>query len=312
MDPDVSVIIPTRNRRDLLAEAVASVAAQTFTDWELIVVDDASDDGTAAWLATIHDDRLRTVTMPRNAERSVARTAGLAEARGRWVLYLDDDDLLEPHALATLHHAVRRHPDAVAAVGCVRAVGAARGRRGVRPLWPSRVEDGWLHLIAGWTPQIGAVLTARHVLDDIGEWRAYPLQQDVDYWLRVTYRGTVVVTPRVVHGYRQHHDQVRATPEGAYEEGRHLRETFIAELPPQDQQRAAAAMASWEAHREAVLAGRAHRPLHAALCAVRAARLAPWLLRSPIGVPRLVRPVLRSLAARPLRRTRRRSPRPSG
>jgi glycosyltransferase involved in cell wall biosynthesis len=103
-DPAISVILPTRGRPELLPRAVASVFAQTEPDFELIVVDDnppqARDltrQALAPWSA---DPRLRVIghEHPRNA--AAARNAGLAEARGRWVTYLDDDDAYRPAKLA--------------------------------------------------------------------------------------------------------------------------------------------------------------------------------------------------------------------
>lgn len=113
--PRVSVVIATRNRRQLLSEAVGSVLSQTLPDLELIVVDDASTDDTASWLAGIDDDRVKKVTLASHRERSAARNAGLAQARGRFVLFLDDDDLLVPTALETLHAAAERAGVALAA-----------------------------------------------------------------------------------------------------------------------------------------------------------------------------------------------------
>ena len=104
--PAVSVVIATRNRRGLLSEAIATVVDQTLSDWELIVVDDASEDDTAELLASIDDSRVRSLRQPAHGERSKARNLGLAEARGEFVMFLDDDDLLRPAALASLSAAL--------------------------------------------------------------------------------------------------------------------------------------------------------------------------------------------------------------
>src|SRR5437879_843479 len=113
-EPVVTVVIPTRNRLPLLQESVANVRAQTFTDWELIVVDDASEDGTWSWLSSLADSRIRVIRLARHSERSAARNRGLVEARGEFVLFLDDDDRLYPRALERLADALARHSDAVA------------------------------------------------------------------------------------------------------------------------------------------------------------------------------------------------------
>lgn len=96
--PLVSVIIPTWNRCALLAEAVASVRAQTFTGYELIVVDDGSDDGTAECFGG--DPALQYIRLDRRSFPSAARNRGVAASRGRYVAFLDSDDLWVPEKLA--------------------------------------------------------------------------------------------------------------------------------------------------------------------------------------------------------------------
>ncbi|MEO0680772.1 MAG: glycosyltransferase family 2 protein, partial [Pseudomonadota bacterium] len=95
-EPSVSIILPCRGRGALLARAIASVQAQTFTDWELIVVDDASDPP----LPRPGDPRTRLLRLPRNLGPAGAREAGLAEARGAWAAFLDSDDEWRPEKLA--------------------------------------------------------------------------------------------------------------------------------------------------------------------------------------------------------------------
>lgn len=96
--PTVSIILPTYNRADTIARAVRSVQAQTFQDWELLVVDDGSQDGTGDLLSGLGDDRIRVMHQA-NAGTYVARNAGLAASRGRLLTFLDSDDAWRPHFL---------------------------------------------------------------------------------------------------------------------------------------------------------------------------------------------------------------------
>src|SRR5688500_17684329 len=98
----ISVVIPTHDRLALLSEAVQSVLVQTTSDWELIVIDDHSIDGTAEWVKSTSDERVRVVQLEEHSERSRARNIGLSRAQGDHVLFLDDDDLLLPRALEYL------------------------------------------------------------------------------------------------------------------------------------------------------------------------------------------------------------------
>jgi glycosyltransferase involved in cell wall biosynthesis len=98
--PDISVVLATYDRRHSLPRAIASVLAQDCVRFELIVVDDASRDGTADYLATLCDPRIRTITAERNSGPSAARNLGLSAARADIVAFLDSDDAYLPHRLA--------------------------------------------------------------------------------------------------------------------------------------------------------------------------------------------------------------------
>jgi glycosyltransferase involved in cell wall biosynthesis len=98
--PAVSVIIPTFNRRPWICATVRSVLAQTFQDFELIVVDDGSSDGTAEMLAAGFGDRIRIERLPSNVGRSAARNVGSALATAPLVAFLDSDDLWLPAKLS--------------------------------------------------------------------------------------------------------------------------------------------------------------------------------------------------------------------
>jgi glycosyltransferase involved in cell wall biosynthesis len=98
--PLVTVVLPVRNRPEAVRAAVASVVAQTYGGWELVVVDDGSDDATPAVLAGLAaaDPRVRVVTLPPSGV-CAARNAGIAAGRAPWVAFLDSDNTWVPHFL---------------------------------------------------------------------------------------------------------------------------------------------------------------------------------------------------------------------
>jgi glycosyltransferase involved in cell wall biosynthesis len=98
MNPKVSVVIPTYNRADKVRKGVESVLAQSFTDLEVIVVDDGSSDETGKILQQVFGDRIRYYFQA-NQGVSVARNKGIEEARGEWIAFLDSDDLWEKEKL---------------------------------------------------------------------------------------------------------------------------------------------------------------------------------------------------------------------
>lgn len=111
----VSVITIFYNAERFLAEAIASVRGQTFADWELILVDDGSADGSPhiARQAAAEDTRLKVVNHPNGENRgmSASRNRGLAEARGEFIAFLDADDVWVPHKLAEQIEILDAHPE---------------------------------------------------------------------------------------------------------------------------------------------------------------------------------------------------------
>ncbi len=109
--PLVSVGIPTYNRLPYLREAIASVREQTHPSWELFVVDDGSEDGTAEFVLGIRDDRVHLVRLLHSGNIARLRNRGVQEARGEYVAFLDSDDLWEPRKLEAQLAALRATPE---------------------------------------------------------------------------------------------------------------------------------------------------------------------------------------------------------
>lgn len=141
VDRRVSVVVPTRNRMGLLARALASVAAQVEVEVEAVVVDDGSDDGTAAFVRSLTTPRVQLLHNEAPVGVARARNQGLVVATSPWVAFLDDDDLWAPERLSGQLDALERAPAAGwAASGAVvvddalRVIGAQRPPRdGVLP-----------------------------------------------------------------------------------------------------------------------------------------------------------------------------------
>ncbi len=107
--PTVSVITPVYNGERYLRAALDSLLAQTYPDWELVIVDDGSTDGTPDILASYSDRRIVKLRQPNSGE-AAARNAGLANAHGEYIAFLDADDLYLPTALADFTAFMDTHP----------------------------------------------------------------------------------------------------------------------------------------------------------------------------------------------------------
>lgn len=95
----VSIITPSYNTAKFINQTIDCVLAQTYTNWEMIIVDDCSTDDTDAVVASYTDPRIRYLKNEKNSGAAVSRNRALAEAKGKWIAFLDSDDLWEPTKL---------------------------------------------------------------------------------------------------------------------------------------------------------------------------------------------------------------------
>jgi len=203
--PRVTVIVPTYNRAGYLAEAIGSVLAQTFDDFEVVVVDDGSTDGTAALVGAFDDARVRYLYQDHRGI-SAAMNAGVRSARGDYVARLDSDDRWLPHMLAALVPVLDARP----AVGVVYGRGQAMDREGrlishVQGM-PERFPGDALRSLAydDCTCNI-ALLVRRACFDRVGLYdETLPANEDWDMWLRVARHYGLAFVDQVLACIRWH------------------------------------------------------------------------------------------------------------
>jgi len=211
--PLVSVIIPTYNRADLVRRAVDSVLAQTFSDFELIVVDDGSTDRTQEVLAAV-DDRLVLITQPR-AGVGAARNRGLRAARSPLIAFLDSDDYWRPEKLAVQVGFFEENPEIM--ICQTEEVWYRRGFR-VNPRTKHRKPSGDVFLPSLKLCLISpsAVMMRRALFDQVGRFdESLPACEDYDLWLRVAAEYPVYLVDRpLVVKTGGHPDQLSRTVTG--------------------------------------------------------------------------------------------------
>lgn len=99
VDSLVSIIMPSWNTAKFIAESIQSVINQTYTNWELLIVDDCSTDTTDEVVTSFHDDRIRYFKNDKNSGAALTRNRAMREAKGEWIAFLDSDDLWKPTKL---------------------------------------------------------------------------------------------------------------------------------------------------------------------------------------------------------------------
>lgn len=225
----VSVVVPFRDAGRYLSEAIASVQSQGWSDWEMLLVDDGSTDGSAdiAAAAAVGDPRLRLLRRPSDAGPSAAaaRNLGIREARGDFVAFLDADDVFQPDNLESRLRGFEAHPQVMVVYGPTRWWHPGAERRD----WTEgmRREAGRVHrppellnrvvlLQLGHVPCTCGVMVRRRALDLTGGFdEAFHLYEDQTLWVKLFLRYAVYVTPVVGARYRQHPDSATARSEAA-------------------------------------------------------------------------------------------------
>lgn len=203
-EPRVSVVMPTHNRAAFVGRAVASVLRQTESDFELIIVDDASTDGTGECLASLarQDERIRVLTNTASKGGGGARNVGIEASRGQWVAFLDDDDEWVPGKLEIQLAKLATSPAAVAC-SCGYEQHFSSGASKVVRL-PQQVTLTQL-LCGSVLGGASMCVCARTVLQAIGGFDAsFRSGQDWDLWVRLRQQGPIAVCDEPLVRYKAH------------------------------------------------------------------------------------------------------------
>jgi glycosyltransferase involved in cell wall biosynthesis len=195
--PAVSIVLPTYNRPAYLCEAVASVFAQSYDDWELIIADDGSSEETRAWLRGIDDPRVSVLWLPHSGVPSISRNAAIRQARGRFIAFLDSDDLWVPAKLARQVEALLASPGcdwSYTAVDLIHPDGEPVDRSGFAP-WLPHAGDITEHILKiEAIIAIDSVMVDRHLLMEVGGFdEEQRFGEDYDLYMRLAMRSPVHV-----------------------------------------------------------------------------------------------------------------------
>lgn len=205
--PVISVVLPVYNAGRYLAQAVESVLAQTFRDFELIAVDDGSTDNSRALLETFarRDPRVRVISRP-NTGIVGALNDGLAAARGRYIARMDGDDVADPERFARQAAALDAAPDCVALGSAVRFIDPeGRPLKIYRPPAGHNAIRDELSWGNGGALVHPAVVFRRDALEACGGYRQeFIFIEDLDLYVRLLRFGRLANLPDVLLSYRQH------------------------------------------------------------------------------------------------------------
>lgn len=215
--PKISVCIPCRNHGGFLKAALDSVLGQTEQDFEVIVWDDASRDAMATVMASFEDSRIRSFRSERRRGVASSRNACLEKARGRYIAWLDADDVYLPGMLAAQSAVLDENPRVGLVHGAFELIDAqGRSLRAwAPPFGASRIEDGeeaFAELVLSNYIVAPTVLVRRACHDRVGPYspRIGPSSTDWEMWLRIALHADLAFNHEVVARYRLHGESITA------------------------------------------------------------------------------------------------------
>ena len=200
--PAISVIIPIYNGEKTIKQTIESVLNQTFADFELIAIDDGSQDGTLDIVSQIQDSRIKVFSYP-NAGVNVSRNRGFKHASGEFISFLDDDDLWTPDKLEAQYKALQNHPKAGVAISWTDWIdesGNIIGRGG----YVSWEGDALARMLLNDFVESGSnALIRKQAFIEVGGFdESLTHAEDWDMWLRLAARYHYTTVPKVQILYR--------------------------------------------------------------------------------------------------------------
>lgn len=203
----ISVVIPLYNKQDSIVATLQSVLVQTYTDYEVVIVNDGSTDNSAQVVKEfISSSRLSPLTFrlieQANGGVSAARNTGIIEAKGEYVAFLDGDDLWDEKYLETLHKLICDYPDAIIyGLGCAKMISNSLPQSKIVTDNRGYQDDIWNNYVEFWT---GSTCCRKEELLNIGMFDTRMTHgEDLDVWWRLILLGKCAYDYSILAYYRQ-------------------------------------------------------------------------------------------------------------
>ncbi len=203
----VSVITPAYNAQDFIGQTIESVINQTYPHWEMLIVDDGSTDGTRGEVQKYLNDNRIKYLYQENQERSAARNNGIRHSSGKYVAFLDADDLWLPDKLRVQVEYLEKHPDVGLCFTGKKCIDGGGRSVDVHSFVPVVAKDQLYHLMTGNFISILTVMVPRFVFDKVGLFdETLPVfgAEDWDMWLRIVWRYPIHFINQPLALYRVH------------------------------------------------------------------------------------------------------------
>ena len=212
ISPLISVVIPTYNRAELIGKAIQSILDQSYKDWELIIVDNYSDDNTKEIIRAFNDDRIILLSTPRTGSVAVSRNLGVSHSSGEWIAFLDSDDWWFPRKLEFVSEIIQQGPDLIyhdLQIVSLDGLPIKRRRTKSRRLKSPIYFD---LLLEGNDIPLSSVVLRKSVFTFVNGMNESPnflAIEDYDAWLRIAQvTEKFIHVPKILGAYRLHEGNI--------------------------------------------------------------------------------------------------------
>ena len=204
VSPRVSIVLPTYNGEKFINESINSIIAQSFTDWELIIVNDCSTDKTPEIIAKFakQDSRIKIITNKTNKKLPGALNVGFDAAVGEYFTWTSDDNIARPNWLETLVDTLDANPDVamvVADMDYIDENGNYVTTASLRYSYRNSIQLAYICNVGA------AFMYRKSIADKVGKYDESTFcAEDYDYWCRIALNGNIKYIPDNIYQYRKH------------------------------------------------------------------------------------------------------------
>lgn len=182
--PFFSIILPSYNRASFLHRSIGSVLNQTFTDFELLIIDDASTDNTKEIVESFNDTRIRYFKNEKNLERSASRNKGIEYSLGKYICFIDSDDAFKSHHLETMHEFIVSKDEPIAFI-FTNSVTITDGTVKEIVSFPKENENPVEWILKTQQPPILTIAIHKEILIDNRFKENFTINEDIHLWARI-------------------------------------------------------------------------------------------------------------------------------
>lgn len=204
------------NEEQYLSEAIESILSQTYPNIELIIVNDASTDGTEAIINNLQDSRVKAIHLQNNSGAAHALNVGIEHARGEWIAIHDADDVSYPNRIEKQVHYINEHPEIIGVGSYIECIlgwppvnsSDLRAFESIRnhPFTSGEISSA---LTTGCPLTHGTVMFSKKAFLKAGQYDpSYKIAYDYDLWTRLIDVGQIENIPEVLYKYRRHSDSL--------------------------------------------------------------------------------------------------------